>query len=299
MAVNNVMFWPALLAAALLTCENSAYQDVAEAVHDRAQPEVTVITRGGDEDEGLTEEEEEETPDPPHIGGGEGGYQGITVESVTLDKSALMLEIGQEAPLTAIVVPEGVPVTWVSEKSGTVSVDGDGNVTARQLGIVKIIAKAGGRRAECEVTVAPGASGPGAGLYLVEDGVLVTEDLDGRTEATLLAKALGHIKDSGDDGAHYQIVLGENETDSAATGYFIGTGNSSQTTGTGVRKNPTITLKGTGGGVTLTKNNTGPLFTVYGSAANDKPHLILENITLAGYGANNTALVIVGCNGYH
>jgi hypothetical protein len=132
-------------------------------------------------------------------------------------------------------------------------------------------------------------------------------DLSARTENTMLKKALGYIKDHGEDNGEYEIVLAENETDSTATGYIIGTYETNPyNTGTktdshtGRKINLTITLKSLEDtAVTITKNAAGPLFTVYGFNAHgfkvpDIPHLILENITLQGYGTNTSPLVAVG-----
>jgi hypothetical protein len=47
--------------------------------------------------------------------------------------------------------------------------------------------------------------------------------------------------------------------------------------------------------VTVTKEAAGPLLTVSGNGgAGDTPHLILENITLRGYSANDSSLVVAG-----
>ncbi|MDR2343141.1 MAG: Ig-like domain-containing protein [Spirochaetaceae bacterium] len=305
------LFMAALFAAALLTCENAMYQEAAEVAQDKGAQGPTVITRGGNEDEDLAEEEDgadfyddeedlpededgEENPDPAHIGGGEGEYQGIKVVSVTLNESVLTLERGGKAQLTATVDPPEAQVTWVSEKTAAVSVDGNGEVTAHQFGTVKVIAKVGGKRAECAVTVTGVKS---AGLYQIVSETEVEEiDLSGQTEATMLTKAFGFISASGEDDAHYEIVLDENETDSTAAGYIIGTGPSNPSTGT--KKGLTITVRGKEGvDVTVKKDVAGALFSVCGKTG-DEPHLILENITLQGLNGdpipNTSALVLAG-----
>lgn len=79
----------------------------------------------------------------------------IPVESVTLSESALTLEVGESAELTARVLPSDATdptVTWTSSAPSVASVDG-GHVEALQAGTAVITAKAGGVEARCEVTV--------------------------------------------------------------------------------------------------------------------------------------------------
>jgi hypothetical protein len=133
-----------------------------------------------------------------------------------------------------------------------------------------------------------------AGLYVTGNNTPL--DLSERTEPTMLAKALGWIKAKGStSNGKYTIVLDTKETESGS-GYVIGTYNSSTGTNshTGSKMGLTITLTGLTGGITITKEGTGPLFILSGNGSTDKVSLILENITLAGNNANNTALVSVG-----
>jgi hypothetical protein len=133
-----------------------------------------------------------------------------------------------------------------------------------------------------------------AGLY--QEGSNTPETLTG--EGTLIAKALAWIKKSGASmNGKYTILLDTNETETA-NGYFIGTYNNSSGSNshTGNKRNLSITLKGIGEGVTITKGAaTGSLFTLYGYvSSSDVPNLILENITLAGYAENTSPLVSIG-----
>ena len=77
--------------------------------------------------------------------------------SVTLSETALTLDIGNTAELTAAVSPEGAEaaVTWTSSNPGVASVL-DGKVTAVSAGSAVITAStANGKTAACSVTVRP------------------------------------------------------------------------------------------------------------------------------------------------
>ncbi|MDR1095775.1 MAG: Ig-like domain-containing protein, partial [Spirochaetaceae bacterium] len=141
---------------------------LAAACENAAEPVVTVVTVGGNEDEDLAEEgtppePPEENPDPPHIGGGAGEYPGVKVKSVALDETEIELAAGGTYQLTATVDPPEAPVTWFSRKAGAVSVDGTGLVTRQGWGMAEVVAKAGGKSAVCVVTAGPKS----AGLYQI------------------------------------------------------------------------------------------------------------------------------------
>jgi uncharacterized protein YjdB len=213
-------------------------------------------------------------------------YTPVTVTSITLNETSLTLAIGGTAQLTATTVPAGAAVRWLY-KGDAVSVDADGTVTAVKGGTAQVAAIAGGKRMICDVMVSKSP-----GLY---EGLSATSKLE--SASVNLAAAFAWIKENGmADGGEYTIVLGENENDTTTTDYYIGTGNSSAATGTGSKKNLTITLRGINKDITITKTAAGTLFTVSGANAQDTPHLILENITLKGYNLNNQALVVVGVN---
>ncbi len=79
----------------------------------------------------------------------------IPVTSITLSKSALTLEVGQSADLTARVLPADATdpsVSWSSSDPAVASVT-DGHVEALAAGNAVITAKAGDKEARCEVTV--------------------------------------------------------------------------------------------------------------------------------------------------
>lgn len=86
---------------------------------------------------------------------GNNGTQTVAVESVTLNKTQLTLEVGGEETLTATVAPDGATnktVTWSVSPAGVITVDG-GKVTAVAAGSATVTATAGGKSATCNVTV--------------------------------------------------------------------------------------------------------------------------------------------------
>jgi hypothetical protein len=253
------------------------------------------------EEEEAGEEEEEADPFDDE------NYVNVPVNSVTVKYAGngedvapegLSLPKEQTVQLAAVTDPEGIAVTWFSGKKSVATVK-DGLVTAVKAGQAQIMAKAGSARAIINVTVTADKT---AGLYV---GTEIVDsdpkeytyddeiDISGRDETTTLAKAFGYINAFGSNSGVYLILLDDNETDVA--GYTIGTGTTGSSTGT--RTNLKITLQGMDGKtVEIQKSSTaGALFTVYGSAATDKPELVLgENITLKGIDSNTYPVVTVG-----
>ncbi len=79
----------------------------------------------------------------------------VAVTSITLDKTSLSLNEGEEATLTATVKPDNATdktVTWTSSNTAVATVK-DGVVTAVKEGSATITAKAGSKTATCKVTV--------------------------------------------------------------------------------------------------------------------------------------------------
>lgn len=86
---------------------------------------------------------------------GNNGTQTVAVESVTLNKTELTLEVGGEETLTATVAPDNATnktVTW-SSSNNTVATVANGKVTAVAAGTATITATADGKSATCTVTV--------------------------------------------------------------------------------------------------------------------------------------------------
>lgn len=77
---------------------------------------------------------------------------GVSVNSVTLNKTSLTLQEGASETLQATVDPSGT-VKWASDKTSVATVDNNGKVTAVGVGTAKITATAGSKTASCTVTV--------------------------------------------------------------------------------------------------------------------------------------------------
>jgi len=83
------------------------------------------------------------------------------VTGISLDKSTLILKMGEWQTLAATVLPSGATdksITWISNDP-TVATVIDGIVTAIRVGKTTVIAKAGNYTATCEVTVLSGLEG--------------------------------------------------------------------------------------------------------------------------------------------
>ena len=83
-----------------------------------------------------------------------GGTTTVPTESITLNKTALTLKVGGSETLTATRTPANSTdsVAW-STSDKTVATVSNGKVTAVKAGTAKITATAGGKSAECTVTV--------------------------------------------------------------------------------------------------------------------------------------------------
>ena len=83
----------------------------------------------------------------------------VDVESVTLDKTSLALETGDEATITAVVKPDNATdksVSWtVSPNDDSVITFNNGKIVAVAPGTATVTASASGKNASCTVTVAP------------------------------------------------------------------------------------------------------------------------------------------------
>ena len=86
---------------------------------------------------------------------GNNGTQTVAVESVTLNKTQLTLDVGGEETLTATVTPDNATdktVTWSSDNTAVATVE-NGKITAVAAGTAMITATAGDKSATCTVTV--------------------------------------------------------------------------------------------------------------------------------------------------
>lgn len=89
------------------------------------------------------------------------------VTSVTLNKSALSLEVGKTGQLSATVLPNSATnksVSWSSNNEAVATVSSKGIVTAKKAGTAVITATAvNGKSASCTVTVTGGTTDPNPG----------------------------------------------------------------------------------------------------------------------------------------
>ena len=88
-----------------------------------------------------------------------------SVESVVLDLQAMKLEIGASRTLQATVLPENAinkNVKWTSNNTEVATVDQNGKVTAKSVGvaIITVTTEDGGKTAYCTVTVSQKDSNP-------------------------------------------------------------------------------------------------------------------------------------------
>ncbi len=84
------------------------------------------------------------------------GGETVAVEKVELNKTTASLTVGSSDTLTATVTPDNATdatVEWSSSDTAKVTVSSQGLITAVAVGSATITATAGGKTAECEVTV--------------------------------------------------------------------------------------------------------------------------------------------------
>ena len=78
------------------------------------------------------------------------------VEEVVLDKTELTMQVGEKTSLKATVHPDDADdasVTWKSLNDKVVTVDAKGSVEALAPGNATVVAEAGGKVAQCRITV--------------------------------------------------------------------------------------------------------------------------------------------------
>ena len=117
--------------------------------------------------------------------GENGGAQTIAIESVTLNKTELTLDVGGEETLTATVSPDDATdkaVTWSSDNTAVATVE-NGKVTAVSAGTATITAKAGGKSATCSVTVNAAEPTVNGKTFIFYD--LTSDDLSAEMLATM------------------------------------------------------------------------------------------------------------------
>ena len=80
----------------------------------------------------------------------------IAVTSIELDKTDIIMYVGDEETLKATVKPDDATdktITWGSSKTGVATVDSNGKVKAIADGVATITASCGGKTASCKVTI--------------------------------------------------------------------------------------------------------------------------------------------------
>ena len=111
-------------------------------------------------------------------GGGSGGGDEIPVQSIRLSSSTLTLNEGESKTLTATVLPTNATnseVSWSVSPIGVASVR-NGRVTATKAGSCTVTATAGGKWAQCAVTVV--AAETAQLIYSLPGETVLTQGLD-------------------------------------------------------------------------------------------------------------------------
>jgi uncharacterized protein YjdB len=88
----------------------------------------------------------------------EKGPAEIPVSSVTINKTAIQMKVGETETLTVTVTPSNATekeAFWTSSNSDVVDVDTEGLITAKGVGKATITAEVGGVKAKCSVEVTP------------------------------------------------------------------------------------------------------------------------------------------------
>jgi hypothetical protein len=148
------------------------------------------------------------------------GTSEVAVESVTLDKSSVELDLNgtTTATLTATVTPDNATdktVTWTTSDADVATVE-NGVVTAKKVGTATITAKAGDKSATCEVTVKDSTpvtpTYPAIGTKIAEDAdsnaVYYAGYAESNGEKPLNANTTFEVK-NGKDSKMIKSTLGE------------------------------------------------------------------------------------------
>ena len=133
----------------------------------------------------------------------------VEVTEVSLDKTELSLEVGEEATLVATVKPDDATdktVTWSTSDSKVASVSG-GKVTAVSEGEATITAKAGDKSATCSVTVSDGLVEASVGEWTVDRTEPAAFDVD--AEAGTITITTDPAKANGEEGYNYNAYQGK------------------------------------------------------------------------------------------
>ena len=114
----------------------------------------------------------------------------VPVQSVSLDKTTLSLNVGENTTLTATVTPSNADdktITWSSSNTAVATVDANGKVTAVAAGeaVITVTTTDGGKTATCAVTVTNPAV-PVQSVSLDKTELSLAVGKDGTLTATVL-----------------------------------------------------------------------------------------------------------------
>ncbi len=101
----------------------------------------------------------------------------VGVQSVTLDRTFIVLSQGETLALKATVLPEDASrptVAWAAARAEIAGISEDGVISAVKEGQTTISAEADGVRTTCQVTVLPPPPAPDRIEYTSQGGVVVT-----------------------------------------------------------------------------------------------------------------------------
>lgn len=105
------------------------------------------------------------------------GIVTVPVSSITLNKTELSLFVGESTTLTAIVKPDNATdrnVMWASSDESVAKVE-NGVVVGISKGEATIIANAGGKVAECRVSIFPPVKATGVKIVNAKNSMLIGE----------------------------------------------------------------------------------------------------------------------------
>lgn len=95
---------------------------------------------------------------------------GVPVESIELDTYSFGMKVGETRTVKVTVTPDNAheaEVEWISSNAAVASVASDGTVTGNKVGIATVTARAGGKKAECLVSI---MDEPALGDFYYSDG---------------------------------------------------------------------------------------------------------------------------------
>ena len=141
----------------------------------------------------------------------------IGAESIVLDKTNIELQVGQTDKIIATVLPEYIvdkEVVFTSSDENIATVDENGNIEAKNVGTVTIVAKAGDVEAKCTVTVVKLFTEMNiAPIILAKDVVIkVGDEFD--------AKSYVKASDKEDGDLTSEVEILENTVNTATAGEY-------------------------------------------------------------------------------